>query len=61
MDFPLRDKFTGGYPIKKKFTIDQETNHIKYERNTPPQAKVENAKISVYVESSHHFNIFVRM
>ncbi len=35
-----------------------ENNHIKYESNTPPQVKVENAKISVYVESPHHFNIF---
>ncbi len=38
--------------------IDQETNQIKYEVNTPPQVEVENAKISVYVESTHHFNIF---
>ncbi len=39
-------------------TIDPETNHIKYERNAPPQVKVENAKILVHVESPHHFNIF---
>ncbi len=46
------------YAIYIKILIDQETNHIKYERNTPPQVEVENAKISVYVESAHHFNIF---
>ncbi len=30
----------------------------KYERNFPPLVYVENAKISVYVETPHLFNIF---
>ncbi len=46
------------FELEKPHTIDQETNHIKYERNTPPQVKMENAKISVYVENPHYFKIF---
>ena len=33
----------------------------KYERNFSPPVYVENAKISVYVETPHLFNIFLRM
>ena len=59
---PKNGPFFGPLMLKTKIvfeiTIDQETNHINYEVNTPPQVEVENAKISGYVESTHHFNIF---
>ncbi len=35
------------FELERPHTIGQESNHIKYERNTPPQVKVENAKISI--------------
>ncbi len=46
------------FELEKPHTIDPESSHIKYEKNTPPQVEVENAKISVYAENPHHFNIF---
>ncbi len=37
-------------------TVYQETNHIKYTRQCTPWVYVENAKISVHVESPHNLN-----
>ncbi len=44
---------------EKSLPIDQETSRIKFERDFPPRVFVENATISLYVESQHHFNIFI--
>ncbi len=38
--------------------IYQETSHMEFEGNFPPQVYVENAKISFDVEVLHNYNIF---